>query len=71
MTKLVIWTYDVLAWLEDNQKYIYGMHDNNDVNDIVECNLLHNMLNTSTYVKVKRYHYSPIVHGYINTHTVK
>ena len=47
------------------------MHDNNDVNDIVECNLLHNMLNTSTYVKVKRYHYSPIVHGYINTHTVK
>ena len=35
MTKLVIWTYDVLAWLEDNQKYIYGMHDNNDINDKV------------------------------------
>ena len=47
------------------------MHDNNYVNDIVECNLLHDILNTSKYVKVKGYHYSPILHGCTNARTVK
>ena len=37
-------------------KYIHDMHYNNYVNDMVEWNLLHEILNTSKYVKVKRYH---------------
>ena len=42
------------------------VHDNN-VNNIAECNLLHDMLNPSKFSKTINSHYSPKLHRYINT----
>ena len=41
---------------------------NNEVNKLAECNLLHDMLNPSKCTKNKNSHYSPIIHGCMNTH---
>ena len=38
-----------------------------EVNKIVECNLLHGMINTSKRTKHINIHYSHILHGYMNT----
>ena len=43
------------------------IHVNNDVNNITECKLLHDILNTSKSVKSKDYSYTPILNGCINT----
>ena len=48
-------------------KDIYDVHDNNYVNYIAECNLLHDILNPSKIVKSKNPNYYPILHGCINT----
>ena len=42
------------------------IHDNK-VNKIAECNLLHDMLNPSKCTKNINIHYSPILHGCMNT----
>ena len=39
----------------------------NKINNIAECNLLHDMLNPSKRTKDINSHYSPILHGYMNT----
>ena len=41
----------------------------NRVNDIAECNLLHDILNPSKRTKNRNSHYSPILHGYMNEYT--
>ena len=46
---------------------IYYIHDNNKVNDIAECNLIHDILKFSKRVKRTNSQYSPIIHGCINT----
>ena len=48
-------------------KDIYDLYDNIDVNDLQEFNVLHDIINPSTHVKITNYHYSPILHGFINT----
>ena len=37
--------------------------NDNKVNNISECNLLHDILNTSKRTKILNIHYSPILHG--------
>ena len=39
----------------------------NKVNNIAQCNLLHNIINPSKRTKNINIHYSPILHGYMNT----
>ena len=60
---------------ESELKYIYDIkrpnrindiHDN-EVNKIYECNLLHDILNPSKLTKNINSHYSPILHGFMNT----
>ena len=46
---------------------VYYVYDNNDVNDIAEYNLPHNILNPSKGAKSKNSHFPPIRHGLINT----
>ena len=46
------------------------IHDN-EVNNISECNLLHDILNPNKSNKNINIHYSPILHGCINTRKVK
>ena len=38
-----------------------------EVNKIAGCNLLHDMINTTKIAKILNIHYSPIIHGCINT----
>ena len=40
----------------------------NVVKDIVEWSLLQGIMNTSTCTKSTNYHYSTILHGYMNTY---
>ena len=40
---------------------------NNEVNNIAECNLLHDIINPPKPTKNLNSHYSPILHGYMNT----
>ena len=40
---------------------------NNEVNNISECNLLHDMVNPPKHAKKLNSHYSPILHGCMNT----
>ena len=40
---------------------------NNEVNNIAECNLLHVIINPPKHAKHLNSHYSPILHGYMNT----
>ena len=42
------------------------MHDK-EVNNIAECNLLHDMINPPKCTKTLNSHYSSILPGYINT----
>ena len=46
------------------------IHDN-EVNNIAECNLLHDIPNSSKFTKNINSHYSPILHGCLNTHMGK
>ena len=46
------------------------MH-NNEVNNIAECNLLHDIINPPRRAKNLNRHYSPILHGCMNTIRVK
>ena len=46
------------------------MH-NNEVNNIAECNLLHDIINLPKGIKTLKIHYSPILRGYMNTRKVK
>ena len=39
---------------------------NNKVNNIAECNLLHDIINTPNRAKKLNRHYYPILHGYMN-----
>ena len=40
---------------------------NNGVNNITECNLLHDIINPPKRAKILNNHYSPILHGCMNT----
>ena len=40
---------------------------NNEVNNIAECNLLHDIINPPKHAKILNIHYSPILHGWMNT----
>ena len=40
---------------------------NNEVNNIAERNLLHDIINTPRRAKKLNSHYSPILHGFMNT----
>ena len=40
---------------------------NNEVNNIAECNLLHDIINPPKRTKKLNIHYSPILHGCMNT----
>ena len=40
---------------------------NNEVNNIAQCNLLHNMINSPKRAKNLNSRYSPILHGCMNT----
>ena len=40
----------------------------NEVNNIAECNLLHDILNPSKSTKKSNIHYYPILHVCMNTH---
>ena len=42
------------------------MHDN-EVKNIAECNLLHDIINPPKHAKNINNHYSPILHGCMNT----
>ena len=63
---------------ENKLKYIYDIKKSdcinciheNEVNKISECNLLHDILNPSKHKKNTNSHYSPIVHGCMNTRRV-
>ena len=41
--------------------------NDNEVKNIAECNLLHNIINTSKGAKNINSHYYPILHGYMDT----
>ena len=40
---------------------------NNEVNNIAECNLLHDIINPPKRAKILNIHYSHILHGCMNT----
>ena len=40
---------------------------NNEAKNIVECNLLHDIINHPKHAKNLNTHYSPILHGCMNT----
>ena len=40
---------------------------NNEVNNIAERNLLHDTINPLKRAKALNIHYSPIIHGWVNT----
>ena len=44
---------------------------NNEVNNISECNLLHDTINPPKRAKILNNHYSPILYGCLNTRRVK
>ena len=44
---------------------------NNEVNNIAECNLLHDIINPPKRAKFLDTHYYPIIHGFMNTGKVK
>ena len=46
------------------------MHDN-EINNIAECNLLHDIINPTKFTKHLNIHYSTILHVSINTIKVK
>ena len=50
----------------ENQNNMTRIHDNK-VNKITECNLLHDIINTPKRTKNVNSHYSPILHGCMNT----
>ena len=50
----------------ENLNSISCIHDN-ERNEIVEWNLLHDILNPSELTKKLNSHYSPILHGCMNT----
>ena len=41
--------------------------NDNEVNKIAECNLLHDIINPPKPTKYLNSHYSPILHGCMNT----
>ena len=51
--------------IENRDKLIH-IHDN-EVKNISECNLLHNIINPHKRAKNINIHYSPILHGCMNT----
>ena len=76
-------TQEKLEWnkrdLECKQKITYGIENLNDivhihdkeVNKITECNLLHDIINPHKCTKILNIHYSPILHGCMNTRNGK
>ena len=50
--------------IENRSKMIY-IHDN-EVNNIAECNLLHDIINPPERAKNINNHYSPILHVWMN-----
>ena len=72
-----------LEWLKSEFEYkhtiTYGIENKNDmtrihekmVNKIVECNLLHDIINPPKLTKSLNRHYSPIIHGCMNTRKYK
>ena len=47
-----------------------SLHENK-VNKLAECNLLHDIINTTKHTKNLKIHYSPIIHEYVNTKKVR
>ena len=52
------------------QNGITSIHDN-EVNNIYECNLLHDIINPPKMTKFLNIHYSPILHVCMNTRKSK
>ena len=52
-------------WIE-NQNYMTHIHDK-DINKMVECNLLHDIINPPKYNKILNSHYYHIIHECMNT----
>ena len=48
------------------QNYMMRIHDK-ELNRISECNLLHDIINPPKLTKKINSHYSPIIHGCMNT----
>ena len=55
---------------EYQNTHMTRIHDN-ELNNIAECNLLHDMINTPKHTKNLISHYSPILHGFMNTRKSK
>ena len=49
----------------NNVHDVNNIHDNG-INNISECNLLHDIFNPSKFVKITNSDYYPILHGCIN-----
>ena len=54
----------------ENQNDMTRIH-NNEVKNIYECNLLHDIINHTKHAKILNNHYSPILHVCMNTRKVK
>ena len=60
---------------EYEKKILYGIENrndmmpihNNEVENIAECNLPHDIINPPKHAKRLNSHYSPIIHGCMNT----
>ena len=50
----------------ENRNDMTHIHDK-EVNKIAECNLIHDIINPSKNAKNVNSHYSPILHGCMNT----
>ena len=54
----------------ENRNYMTCLQ-NNEVNNISECNLLHDIINPPKRAKILNNHYYPILHGCMNTRNGK
>ena len=66
MTYTCVWKKNRNIYDIKNRNCITCMHEN-EVNKIAECNLLHDIINPSKFNKKCNSHYSPVLHGCINT----
>ena len=74
--KKLYWRKCAFEYEQNNSYGIENRNDmtrihNNKVNNISECNLLHDIINHTKHAKILNNHYSPILHVCINTRKVK
>ena len=54
------------SYVIENRDKLIHIHDN-EVNNIAECNLLHDIINPPKHAKNINSHYSPILHKFLST----